>query len=424
MLALDLGAGVSLELVLVRAGRFRQGSPATEAGRADDEAEREVTLTRDFYAGKLEVTVGQFRRFAEETRYRTEAEKGSSGGFGWDGKALVQAPRYTWRDPGFPQTDRHPVTIVTHDDALAFAAWLSRRTGRPVRLPSEAEWEYAARGGSRARFSSGEAEDSVREIGWFKANAGGGTHPAGEKKPNGFGLYDTAGNVYEWCRDWYAPYLPGPVTDPEESRSTLSDKPRRVLRGGSWLKGAGALRSAARYRNAPGSRNADNGLRVVAEVVAAAAAPAPTAAGTGTAARGAGTAAPEAGKAAPFAGLAFLGGLAAFVWGLLRLLRRGRMSARIQPDGFRIDARHAKAGQKIRYRYMADGRTQVGEITVAGEPGQGVFVYTGGTPSNVEILGLAETGVTTAPPSPSRPKRAQTRRDDDTPPFRGYPSAY
>lgn len=440
-LRLDLGGGVGLELVLVKAGAFRQGSPAGEQGRAEDEREREVALTRDFYAGKYEVTLHQFARFVQETGYRTEAEKGTSGGFGWDGKALTQSPRFNWRDPGFGVSDEHPVTIVTYDDALAFASWLKRRAGRDVTLPTEAQWEFAARGGTKSRFYAGDAEDAAREIGWWKANAGNGAQPVGRKKPNAYGLHDTAGNVYEWCRDWYGPYTPGPVSDPLETRSTLSDRPRRVLRGGSWLKEARDLRSAARYRNTPGSRNADNGFRVVASAEESSAPPAQPAATARAPAAGAGADSSASSSASllwiPIAFalvIALVIGIIGFK--LFRAMAGGSLQARIKPgpDGFTIFAPRAVAGEKIRYRYVVEGRPETGEMTVSGDPAQGMFVFTGGPPRKVEILNvLAAPGALkperlkgAVPPPPSVTPRTSRRDDDDDegPGFRGFPSAY
>ncbi len=423
-LTLDLGGGVSLEMVLVKGGTFRQGSAPGEAGRGGDEVSREVTLATDYYVGRYEVTVAQWARFAADTGYRTEAEKGTSGGFGWDGRALTQAPRFNWRSPGFRSGERHPVTIVTYDDARSFASWLTRRSGRSVTLPTEAQWERAARGGTATRFYGGDADAVATEIGWFKANAPDGPREVGQKKPNAFGIYDTAGNVHEWCLDWYGPYEAGPARDPLEVRSSLSDKPRRVLRGGSWLKDASALRSAARYRNTPGSRNADNGFRVVASLEAQA-----PAAAAGTRGRKRKAEAEDSGGSV-LGGLALLslpgalcvGASVLTVFVLLRR-RRGGVRTRIAEDGFTLRVPGAQVGQRLHYRCRVGGRVKTGHITITGDPSDGVFVYTGDRPAAVELLSAAAATTTTSSPralaSPSPPARPEPDE-----PFRGYPSAY
>ncbi len=245
------------------------GSPATEQGRNEDEQPRPTTLTKPFYLGRTEVSVRQFEAFVRETRYRTEAEDGKSGGYGWDGTKLVQSPRYTWRAPGYAQTPDHPVTLVTWNDAKRFCAWLSSKAKRLVTLPSEAQWEYACRADTVSAWSGGPMD----EVAWTVENSAGQAHPVASRMANTWGFHDMHGNVWEWCEDWYGPYQPAQGLDPVQQRTDLSDKPRRVLRGGSWLKEGRLSRSAARYRNDSRSRNPDNGFRVMSPVTESTPAP-------------------------------------------------------------------------------------------------------------------------------------------------------
>jgi formylglycine-generating enzyme required for sulfatase activity len=272
---LDLG-GATLETRRVAHGSFTMGASPSEVGHEkDEEPAHHVTISKDYWIGKYPVTRGQFAKFVADTRYVTDAEKGQSGGAGWagagavpdggkGGPVLVQRKDFTWRNPGFTQTDEHPVVLVSYGDANAFVGWASRKSGKRVRLPTEAEWEFATRGGTTTSWSGGaSAESDPASYGWFRSNAGNGTRPVGQKKPNPLGLFDMSGNVMEWCRDVYAPYHEGALVDPEVTTNTGSEPERRVLRGGSWFRDPKRGRSAARYKNTPGTRNADNGFRVV-----------------------------------------------------------------------------------------------------------------------------------------------------------------
>jgi formylglycine-generating enzyme required for sulfatase activity len=261
-MVVDLGS-IAIETRKVSHGVFTQGAVTGEPGHdKDEEPQRQVTITKDFWIGKYPVTRGQFARFVADTRYVSDAEKGQAGGSGWDGKQLTQKKDATWRNPGFTQTDEHPVVLVTYGDANAFVGWISRKSGKRVRLPTEAEWELAARGGTTTPWYGGSTEAEALTLGWFKGNAGNGTRPVGQKTPNALGIFDMSGNVFEWCRDVYAPYRGGAVVDPEATANG-AEAERRVLRGGSWVRDPKRGRSAARGRNAPGARTAENGFRVV-----------------------------------------------------------------------------------------------------------------------------------------------------------------
>jgi formylglycine-generating enzyme required for sulfatase activity len=241
-----------------------------------------VTLSKAFWMGKHEVTVGQFRKFADATGYKTDAEKGTGlkGAFVLaDGKG-TRAEDASWKKPYFKQTDEHPVVCVSWNDARAFADWLnatdkSRPAGSTYRLPTEAEWEYACRAGTTSWYQWG--DDPGKGKGWCNAadatakktfpewtvfNWDDGflyTAPVGSFKANAFGLHDMHGNVWEWCQDWHGDYKEGDQMDP----SGPASGERRVLRGGSWDLYPRALRSAYRDGGRPDLRDRIAGVRVV-----------------------------------------------------------------------------------------------------------------------------------------------------------------
>jgi formylglycine-generating enzyme required for sulfatase activity/serine/threonine protein kinase len=274
---------VPIRLFLVPAGEFLMGSPESDPEAGADEKPQHRVRIGAFYLGLTEVTRGQFRRFVEQTGYRTDAEKDGKG-LGWDADAqrFVASSRYTWRNPGFLQTDDHPVVNVSWNDAVSFCDWLSKSEGRTYRLPTEAEWEYACRAGTKTRYSSGDDPERLvtagniwdatarakytRSVSTFSGavikGSDGHVHtaPTGQFRPNAFGLYDMHGNVEEWCLDGYDAryYQRSPVQDPPGAMGALP----RVISGGSWDRGPGAARSAKRNSALHSFRSAATGFRV------------------------------------------------------------------------------------------------------------------------------------------------------------------
>jgi formylglycine-generating enzyme required for sulfatase activity len=272
---------VGMKLVLIPPGKFLMGSPESEVGRVTDEAQHEVEITQPFYLGVHAVTVGQFRAFVKATGYQTEAEKDGEGGWGYNSQARKFEGRrteYTWQNPGWQQSDDHPVVNVSWNDAEAFCEWLSGQEGVNYRLPTEAEWEYSCRAGTTTRFYSGDADDSLKgvaniadvsfkqkypEATWAVSWDDGYpfTAPVGRFKPNAFGLYDMHGNVWEWCADWYDEnyYKGSPKQDPPGPSAGAF----RVFRGGSFRSAPRDCRAANRFRRASDHRNCTFGFRVV-----------------------------------------------------------------------------------------------------------------------------------------------------------------
>jgi formylglycine-generating enzyme required for sulfatase activity/uncharacterized protein (DUF433 family) len=216
------------EMVIIPAGRFLMGSPAGEAQRFDFEGpQHPVTISRPFAIGRYAVTFDDYDAFCAATG----RDKGDEG---WG-------------------RGRRPVVDVTWDDALAYCQWLFAQTGRPYRLPTEAEWEYACRAGTASPFHFGET------LSTGQANYVDKTVPVGSLPPNPWGLCEMHGNVCEWCQDWwFGHYEAGPIADPGGPASGGC----RVLRGGSWFYGARDLRSAYRSHFAPGLRHLFDGFRL------------------------------------------------------------------------------------------------------------------------------------------------------------------
>ena len=275
-----LGSRITMKFVRIKAGTFQMGSPKDEKDRDRDETQHEVTLTTDYYLGLYAVTRGQFRVFVDDTKYQTEADADGKGGYGWDATAKDWKldPKYTWLNPGFDQTDEHPVVLVSWNDAVAFCDWLTKKGGKTFRLPTEVEWEYACRAGTKTRFSFGDDEEDLWKYanvadkefrtatgkGWgIKGSDGYAfTAPVGKFRSNQWGLHDIHGNVWQWCGDYYGPYdkVDG-VKDPLQSEKQTDDY-TYVLRGGSWVNYPQRCRAAYRYRDAPAIRSDDIGFRV------------------------------------------------------------------------------------------------------------------------------------------------------------------
>jgi formylglycine-generating enzyme required for sulfatase activity len=299
---------IGMKFVRVPAGEFLMGSDETpdSLARAFPQYERErfdqladeapvhrVRITHAFYLGQFEVTVGQFRKFVEASGYVPESIADGTGGYGFNPDYDPQTsprhdafegrnPKYSWQNPGFPQGEDHPVLNVTWNDAVALADWLSHKEGHRYRLPSEAEWEYACRAGSRTRYTNGDDPKSLARVGntfaaetvpywpqWraFALPEPDGfvfTAPVGSFAPNAFGIYDMHGNAWEWTGDWYGEdyYAHSPADDP---RGPAEGKVR-VRRGGSWHTWALYARCAFRNWNTPQTRYTLLGIRLLREL--------------------------------------------------------------------------------------------------------------------------------------------------------------
>lgn len=272
--------GLSYEMVFVQGGTFQMGATPEQDAYADEQERPVHTVTvSDFYMANYPVTLRQFAQFVKETNYLSDAEKGigdrdeqtglpipTFGSWITPGGRDIFDNTTTWRcdHKGVPRDSTyldHPVLHVSWNDAQAYCRWMTVKEGKSYRLPTEAEWEYAARGGQLTHNYIYSGSNQLDEVGWYANNSEDATHRVGLKKPNELGLYDMSGMVWELCQDIWIPYESSPQTNPQGGGE--ADTYRRNVRGGSFARLASDCRISNRKRFKPYNRGGGMGFRVV-----------------------------------------------------------------------------------------------------------------------------------------------------------------
>jgi formylglycine-generating enzyme required for sulfatase activity len=236
----EITNSIGMKLVLIPRGTFTMGAPIEEDGADKDEEQHEVTISKAFYLGKTEVTQGQYEQVMGNNPSHFQ-------------KRVIRKS----------DSSTYPVELVSWKKAVEFCKRLSalsaeKAAGRVYRLPTEAEWEYACRAGTRTAYCFGDKVQNLGDYAWWGENSDGSTHPVGGKKANAWGLHDMHGNVWEWCSDWYGEYPKGAVTDPAGPAGGSF----RVVRGGCGYRTAGSYRSADRCWHDPSRRYFTLGFRL------------------------------------------------------------------------------------------------------------------------------------------------------------------
>jgi formylglycine-generating enzyme required for sulfatase activity len=221
------------EMILVEGGTFTMGDTKME-GLPWEQPSHEVTL-KTFKIAKTETTVAQWRAYCNAT-----------------GRSMPETPSWGW-------IDNHPIVNVNYSDATAYCDWLAEKMDADYRLPTEAEWEYAARGGKLSKDTKYSGGRSIDNVGWYEDNSSSKTQVVATKNPNELGIYDMSGNVWEWCKDWSGDYSATAQTNPKGPTSGSY----RVFRGGSWRNSATYCRVANRGHSSPAYRSNDYGFRVL-----------------------------------------------------------------------------------------------------------------------------------------------------------------
>lgn len=225
--------GVSFKMMPVEAGTFQMGK---SADGNDVTPVHSVTITKDYYIGETEVTQALWKAVMGQSPTTDGSQWSSSYGIG----------------------DNYPAYYISYNDVQEFITKLNDLTDMEFRMPTEAEWEFAAKGGKKSEGFTYAGSNALEEVAWYYSNSGSKTHPVAQKKSNELGLYDMSGNVWEWCSDWYGSYSSSSVSDPIGATSGSN----RVRRGGSWYYDASYCRVVYRFNYSPSFRNPDIGFRL------------------------------------------------------------------------------------------------------------------------------------------------------------------
>lgn len=228
--------GVSFKMIAVEGGTFTMGATAEQTGAESDESPTHQVTLSPYYIGETEVTQALWKAVTGYSPTANGSSWSSSYGLG----------------------DSYPAYLISYDDVIAFITKLNGLTGMAFRMPTEAEWEYAARGGNKGKACLYSGSNTIGDVAWYSSNSGSATHPVATKSPNELGLYDMSGNLWEWCSDWYGSYTSASQTDPAGPSTGSS----RVLRGGSWYIIASNCRVAFRLNGSPSHRGTYSGVRL------------------------------------------------------------------------------------------------------------------------------------------------------------------
>lgn len=257
---------LSQHFVRIKKGEFKMGTPENEFRRDPDENIHKVLISKDFFIMTKEVTKGEWKKFIEDTNYKTESEN-NGGALVWIGYKWDKSWKYSWKNPGFEQNDNEPVTCVTYNDALNYCKWLSKKEGLNYSLPTEAQWEYSCRAGSESAFAFGDCLLDTQAN--FAANSKRGNCPEGKYRnktidtgklsANKWGLFDVHGNVLEWCEDFYGIYDESKIVDPKGPENGET----KVVRGCGWETDINNCRAGNRFSENMNSAKNNLGFRLV-----------------------------------------------------------------------------------------------------------------------------------------------------------------